>query len=190
MAAKNEHGLTPQQEAFAMRVAAGSSLAEAYRQAYPRSQKWKPEAVWTAASVLAADRKVYIRVANLQAAASDKAELDVTEIVREIRRISLSDIKGVTDENGKVKLPHELDPATRAAVKSFKLGRDGIEYQFWDKNAALEKAARIKGLYQIDNDQKTKGVAALLASLTGNVIGPVREEEPETPNPGASDDDD
>lgn len=190
MPSKNEHGLTPQQEAFAMRVAVGTSLAEAYRQAYPRSQKWKPEAVWTAASVLAADPKVSKRVDAIQAAAADRAELDVTEIVREIRRISLSDIKGVTDENGRVKLPHELDPATRAAIKTFKLGRDGIEYQFWDKNAALEKAARIKGLYQIDNDQKTKGVAALLASLTGNVIGPVREDDTPTPTPGANDDDD
>lgn len=171
-----------------MRVAVGASLAEAYRQAYPRSQKWKPEAVWTAASVLAADPKVSKRVAAIQALAADRAELTTSEIVREIRRISLSDIKGVTDENGRVKMPHELDPATRAAIKSFKLGRDGIEYQFWDKNAALEKAARIKGLYQEDNNQKTGGIAALLAGLSGNVIGPVREEEPETPVNGDDDD--
>lgn len=29
------------------------------------------------------------------------------------------------DENGRIKLPNELDPATRAAVKSFEIDKDG-----------------------------------------------------------------
>lgn len=65
----NEHGLTPQQEAFAVAVAAGSNLSDAYRKAYPRSLKWTPETVNQAASRMAANSKVSARVAALHAAA-------------------------------------------------------------------------------------------------------------------------
>ena len=153
--AKNEHGLTPQQEKFAQGVGAGLSQAESYRQAYPLSRKWKPETVHQTASRLAADRNVVARVSTIQAAGADRAELDVAEIMREIRRLSLSDIGGIMTAEGRVKLPHELDPATRAAVASFKIDEYGrIEYKFWDKGGALDKAAKIKGMYKEDNDQK------------------------------------
>ena len=155
MSAKNEHGLTPKQERFAQLVGAGANQSEAYRQAYPSSQAWKVDAVHQSASRLASDAKVSARVGAIQAAGADRAELEVAEIVREIRRLAMSDIGGIMHTNGRVKLPHELDPATRAAVASFKIDEYGrIEYKFWDKGAALEKAAKIKGLYKEDNEQK------------------------------------
>lgn len=154
MPAKNEHGLTPQQEAFAQEVAKGRSLSDAYRACY-KADKMKPEVVHVKASELAAIGTVSVRVDMLRAAAADRAELDATEIIREIRRLAVSDIAGIMHPDGRVKLPHELDAATRAAVASFKIDEYGrIEYKFWDKGAALEKAAKIKGLYEADNDQK------------------------------------
>ena len=185
MSAKNEWGLTPQQEKFAQEVAKGRPLAEAYREAYPLSKAWKPESVWTKASITASDAKVSQRVAKLTAAAADRAELDATEIIREIRRLAVSDIAGIMHPDGKVKLPHELDPATRAAVASFKIDEYGrIEYKFWDKGAALEKAAKIKGLYELDNTQKGKGAAEFLAQLQSQVLGVVKDQ------PMGDDDDD
>lgn len=155
MPAKNEHGLTPQQEVFAQAVAKGMSLADAYRTAYPASLKWKPDSLHQSASKLMADPKVSPRVDELRAAAADRAELDAAEIIREIRRLAVSDIAGIMHPDGRVKLPHELDPATRAAIASFKIDEYGrIEYKFWDKGAALEKAAKIKGLYEADNEQQ------------------------------------
>jgi phage terminase small subunit len=155
MAAKNEWGLTPQQEKFAQEVAKSKSQSAAYRIAYPKSEKWKDEAVHVAGAKMMAIGNVSQRVATLQAAAADRAELDASEIIREIRRLAVSDIAGIMTAEGKVKLPHELDPATRAAIKSFRIDEYGrIEYQFWDKGAALEKAAKIKGLFKEDNDQK------------------------------------
>ncbi|HNL91236.1 MAG TPA: hypothetical protein PKH05_19300, partial [Nitrospira sp.] len=48
-----------------------------------------------------------------------------------------------------------LDDATRAAVASFEIDATGrIKYRFWDKNAALEKAAKHLGLYKADNEQR------------------------------------
>lgn len=178
MAAKNEHGLTPQQEKFAQCVASGKSLSDAYRASY-RVGKSKPETVNENASRTMSDSRVSARVRALQAAGADRAELDAAEIIREIRRLAVSDIAGIMHENGRVKLPHELDPATRAAVASFKIDEYGrIEYKFWDKGAALEKAAKIKGLYELDNKQKGEGAAEFLASLKTKVLGVVKGEAP------------
>ncbi len=185
MSAKNEHGLTPQQEAFAQEVAKGKSLSDAYRASY-KAAKMKPEVVNVKASELAANGTVSVRVAMLRAAAADRAELEASEIIREIRRVAVSDIGGIMHEDGRVKLPHELDPATRAAVASFKIDEYGrIEYKFWDKNAALEKAAKIKGLYELDNKQKSDPLVDLLASLSGNVLGPAQGLPPINENEDA-----
>lgn len=176
MAAKNEHGLTPQQERFAQLVGGGASGVDAYRQAYPKSKGWKDNAVRVNASKLIADANISLRIKAIQDAGAERAELDAAEIVREIRRLAISDIAGIMHPNGTVKLPHELDPATRAAVASFKIDEYGrIEYKFWPKNAALEQAAKIKGLYKEDNKQKGEGAAAFLAGLKSNVVGVAKE---------------
>ena len=65
--------LTPQQEKFAQCVASGMSQAEAYREAYPKSRQWKPEAVYSNSSTLMADAKVSQRVAELRNELSAKA---------------------------------------------------------------------------------------------------------------------
>jgi phage terminase small subunit len=174
MSAKNEHGLTPQQEVFAQEVAKGKSLSEAYRAAY-KAAKMKPETVNDSASKLMANPQITHRVRQLQAAAADRAELEATQVLREIKRVALSDIAGIMHDDGRVKLPHELDPATRAAVASFKIDEYGrIEYKFWDKNSALDKAGKILGLYELDNKQKSDPLVDLLASLSGNVLGPAQ----------------
>ncbi len=175
MSAKNEHGLTPQQEVFAQEVAKGKSLSEAYRTAYKVKPGTKPESIHVRASELMSNVKVSVRVRGLQAESADKAVLEASEIMREIRRVAVSDIAGIMHDDGRVKLPHELDPATRAAVASFKIDEYGrIEYKFWDKNSALDKAVKILGLYELDNKQKSDPLVDLLASLSGNVLGPAQ----------------
>jgi phage terminase small subunit len=72
-----------------------------------------------------------------------------------------------------VLMPNELDAATRSAVRSFKIDDLGrIEYHFWDKNAALERAAKILGLFKVENAQRADALGALLAGLQGNVVMP------------------
>lgn len=177
MRAVLDHGLTVMQERFAVLVAAGEmSQSAAYREAYPASKNWKPESVHAKASELAADRKVSARIAELRQAASKKVGLKTASILEQVRRLAESDIAGVMNADGTVKLPHELDPGTRAAVKSFKIDELGrIEYQFWDKNAALDKAMKYLGLYERDNQQQQGGLLALRDALVGRVTG-VRPE--------------
>lgn len=58
--------ITSQQEAFAQAVASGKNQSDAYRSAYPKSAKWKPEAVWAQASRLMADGKVSARASAIR----------------------------------------------------------------------------------------------------------------------------
>ncbi len=155
MSAKNEHGLTPQQEKFAQEVGSGKSLADSYRASY-KASKMKAETVHEHASRLMDESKVRARVAQIQAAAADKAGLDAAAILLELKKLAHSDIAGIMHADGRVKLPHELDPQTRAAVASFKIDEYGrIEYKFWPKNAAIDMAMKHLGLFEKDNGQKT-----------------------------------
>lgn len=156
MSAKNEWGLTPQQEKFAQLVGSGMSQIDAYRTAYPKSAKWKDEALRVAGAKMSAIGNVSVRIKQIQADGAEIAGLDAAKIAAEIARVAHSDIAGIMHPDGRVKLPHELDPATRAAVASFKIDEYGrIEYKFWDKNTALTNGAKIVGLFKEDNAQKT-----------------------------------
>lgn len=174
MSAKNEHGLTPQQEKFAQLVGGGSPGVDAYRAAYPKSKDWKDEAVRVNASKLIALTNISLRIKAIQALGAEKAGLKAASVLEEVRRIAHSDIAGIMTADGKVKLPHELDPVTRAAVASFKIDEYGrIEYKFWDKNTALEKAMKHLGLYEADNQQQPTTVTKI--ELVG--VRPKKQQE-------------
>lgn len=156
-----------------MAVAAGASLSDAYRTAFPRSLSWACETVHEAASRMAANYKVNARICSLRAAAERLSTLEASRVLDEIAKLAHSDVSGIMHPDGRVKLPHELDPATRAAVASFEIDAKGtIKYRFWDKNSALDKAAKHLGLFERDNDQQTAPLRDMLASLGGRVVAP------------------
>src|SRR5208282_3946007 len=64
---KAEPKLTKKREAFIRVYMDLGNQSEAYRQAFPASQKWKPEAVHTAASQLMAIPMIATRVSELSA---------------------------------------------------------------------------------------------------------------------------
>lgn len=146
--------LTPKQELFAQGVASGIDQSAAYCRAYPKATKWKPESLRVQCAKMFATPNISLRIKALQALSADVAVLDGAEIMREIKRISMSDIGGIIGPTGKVLMPNELDAATRAAVASFEIDEYGrVKYKFWDKNVALTNAAKIKGLFEKDNEQ-------------------------------------
>lgn len=168
--------ITPQQEAFAQAVASGMNQSEAYRKAYPKSQKWKDDSVHNRASALMRNAQVLARVSELQAESAEIAVLDGAKIMEEYRRLAHSDIAGIMNPDGSVKLPHELDPVTRSAIASFKIDEYGrIEYKFWNKPAALTDSSKILGLFEKDNKQKTDPLRELLSELSGNVLGVAKD---------------
>ncbi len=83
--------LTPQREKFARALASGMNQADAYREAYPRSRKWKDASVYAQASALMADSKVSIRVHELKTAISERAEVKAADVLREAYNILLAD---------------------------------------------------------------------------------------------------
>lgn len=90
------------------------------------------------------------------------AELSTEQTIREVARLAFSDPRNIVHANGTVKKLHELDAETAAAVASYEVDKDGvIKYKFWDKNSALEKAAKVQGLYEKDNDQKNSPVTII-----------------------------
>lgn len=166
--------LTPYQEKFAVLVAHGELYCDAYAQAYTGTDKskWSRNVLHIKGSETAAMPHVRERIDELRAAVLKGSELRASEILNEVRRLATSDIVGIVDRDGRVLMPHELDRETRAAVASFEISEDGtIKYRFWDKNAAIEKAAKHLGLYEQDNKQKTNPIAELIAQLSGNTQG-------------------
>lgn len=168
----NEHGLTPQQELFAQKVVAGETQADAYREAY-KARRMTEKTIHEEASRIASHCKVAARVRALQGAAAELAVLKGADVLREIKRLAHSNIASLWDaENSRLKLPHELDADTRAAVASFEIDPNkGVKYRFWSKTDALEKAMKHLGLYERDNNQQANPLRELLDSLGGAVIG-------------------
>ena len=171
MSAKNEWGLTPQQEKFAQAVVSGKSLSDAYRASY-KVGKSKPETVNENASRVMSDAKVSARVRFLAEKVEEEFAIDTAKLLKESSRIAFSDVSRIMHPDGKVKLPNELDPDTRAAVASFKIDEYGrIEYKFWDKNSSHERLFKHKALFEKHNNQITDPLVDVLKALGGNVLG-------------------
>lgn len=75
--------LTPRQEAFAMAYVETGNASEAYRRAYPRSRKWKPEAVKVRASELLKRGNVSVTVEALRAEARERHAITVDRLTQD-----------------------------------------------------------------------------------------------------------
>jgi len=75
--------LTGKQEAFARAYVETGNASEAYRRAY-NAENMKPEAVWVEAGRVLSDPKVSPRVAELQAAAAERAIVSVLSLTHEL----------------------------------------------------------------------------------------------------------
>jgi phage terminase small subunit len=153
---RNEHGLTPGREHFARLVGGGMSARDAYKVAFPKSQRWSAHVLDSRVYNTVTIPAVKARIKQIQDAAATRAGIDAADILRELYRVATSDIGALTHENGKLKTPAEMDAATRAAIAEIQFAKDGtiLGYKLWDKNTALVAAARILGLFARDNQQR------------------------------------
>ena len=143
--------LTPQREAFAAGLALGLTQAAAYRKAYPRSEKWADQTVWSEASRVAANPKVAARVAELSQKAASANEVTVERVVRELARLAFFDIAKLVGEDGRPLAIHQIDEDTRRAVVGLDVATVGNDQQgvgevlkikLADKGANLERLGR------------------------------------------------
>ena len=116
--------------------------------------------------------EVVARLDERRRALAQKFELTTEKNLQEVARIAYCDPRKIMAQDGSIKLPHELDEDTAAAIASFEVSFDGsIKYKFWPKTQALDMANKIMGNYEKDNRQKIAPLRELLESLTGNLTG-------------------
>ena len=101
-------------------------------------------------------------------------ELTKERVQREIARISFFDARKMFHADGKPKDITELDDDTAACIVGLDVleewagtGEDRVlvghikKYKIADKNSALDKASKILGMYEKDNEQKLPPLAEL-----------------------------
>lgn len=128
---------------------------------------YNPNTAYSAGSRLLKDGETKDLIDQLTAKAEQKAELTTENVLREVRRLALSDPRKLYREDGTLKRPDEWDDDTAAFVGSVEVleeftgkgdDRELSGYtkklKIWDKNAALDKAMKHLGLYEKDNSQR------------------------------------
>jgi len=149
---KREQATSKRYEAAVQRLAKGESAADVYRAIYPRSKNWKPAALWSAASRLAA--KVRPRVQDLQKLATAAT---ITSIVR--RKQILTDIASANPAEllevigagkGEIVKFNKKSPHWRAVemvkVRELKGKSTVVEIRFRDPSTAIEELNRMGGI--------------------------------------------
>lgn len=172
-AINKENGLTEKQEKFALAYFRCGNASEAYREVYS-TKNAKPESVNRNAKALIDNIKIASRVAELRNASAERAEIDDAELLREAKRLALSDIRGLFNPDGSVKPPQDWPDAVAAAVASIEVFEEFGErnengdralightkkLKFWDKNSALERLFKHRGLFEKDHDQLGRAIS-------------------------------
>ena len=79
--------LSPARETFAQEYSRSGNASEAYRRAFPRSAKWRPESVNTAASRLLANAKVAPRILDLRKRTEQQSEWSRARWIEELTAV-------------------------------------------------------------------------------------------------------
>lgn len=155
--------LTVQQETFACEVAKGKSKSDAYRKAYPRSNRWQDRSVWNKASELAKNEAVASRIAELREKSSMRNEVTVERVLQERARLAFHDVRKFFNEDGTLKAIHELDDDTAAALAGMEIDSIGVKgkpiirtakIKLADKDKSLTALEKHLGMYS-DDDGKS-----------------------------------
>ena len=170
---KHPFGLTELQDRFVSEYLKDLNGTQAYKRA---GYKAKTDAVAAqAASMLLINPKVVKALDARKARLLAAADLTIERTLREIARIAFFDQRKMVTADGEPIPLHKLDDDTAAALAGMDVleqhegsGEDrklvGLikKYKIADKNAALEKAAKILGLFEKDNAQKPPAVVQMI----------------------------
>lgn len=178
-------GLTAKQEAFAKAYVETLNASEAYRRAYPGSEKWTPKALHSKASAMLAKDRVAGRVAELQAKtkqiAEQKHEVTVERIVRELSLIGFSNMADyiTTQADGSAYVDlSELSREQAAAIsevtsETYTEGRGEdaqvvkrTKFKLSDKRAALVDLGKHLGMFKEIHEHTGKDGAPIELNVT------------------------
>lgn len=188
-------GLIPEHQRFVDEYLIDFNATAAYLRVPGFGKATKGSAAVLASRLL---KKVQIQQAIKERSAATVNRLEMTKdrIILEASRIALFDIRKLYRPDGSLKLPHELDDDTAAAISSIEIveefsGKGGdrelIGYtkkvKVVDKKGSVELAMKHLGLLKekVEVDASDRMVA-LMQAIQGGALKPVA-------NPPASDDD-
>jgi phage terminase small subunit len=133
---------------------------------------FSPKTAGVTGAKMLKDPRILLKVESRRKELVKDTRLNTERLCQEIARLALSDPRRIMHPDGRIKMPHELDDDTAAAIASFEIDRDGaIKYKFWDKNSAQERAAKIVGAFERDNEQKNGDAAAFLLAINNRIVG-------------------
>lgn len=179
-AASRVDGLLPKQAAFvAEYLIDGNATQAAIRAGYSQKtahaigqENLKKPAI---ASLLSQKQSVIAARQDERLAAM---ELTEERVARETARLSFFDPRKMFHPDGRPKSITELDDDTAACISGLEVleeyegtGKDRVlighvkKYKIADKNSALDKAAKILGMYEKDNEQAREKVKVIF--MTG-----------------------
>lgn len=146
--------LTPQQENFCKAVVSGLSLSDSYRKAY-KAGNMTARTINKRAAELMHNGAIAGAVVALREEVTKDFVIKESDLLREAARVAFSDVRRIYHDDGRIKLPHELDDDTAHAIAGFEIDEYGrVKYKFWDKGAASDRLFKAGGLYAADNKQK------------------------------------
>jgi len=130
-------------------------------------------------SRLLKDLKVQALIAERRAQLLNKLELTTEAVLRNLAQAVYFDPRKLFHQDGRAKLPHELDDDTAAAINGMEVevlgGKvTGMKFKAVEKNAARDQAMKHLGLFKADNTQRTllgdvprEKLKAIVARLAG-----------------------
>lgn len=170
-------GLTALQERFALEYVKDFNATRAYQACKPhvsaKTAGVEGYRLLKNPSVQAAAQAARERIAN-------KLELSAERTMQEIARLAYFDPRKLFDPEGNPLSLDKLDDDTAAAIAGVEVVTVGNadmgfgevrKIKISDKNAALEKAAKILGLFKKDNEQAGNALGAALAKFVAQFHG-------------------
>ena len=154
--------LTQKQITFACAYVRLGNATEAYQEAYTRSRKWKKGVASVQACRLLAQQYMQAYIETLRAAAAERAEITVADVLREYAAIGFSELPDFVDLHaGKMTLTdyRALTPAQRKCIKKTKVKTettmvdgdpvavDVVDFELHDKLHALDMIGKHLGMF-------------------------------------------
>jgi len=150
--------LTARQEAFCRAYIEIGCGAEAYRRAYPRSQKWEAPAVHVAGSKMLANGKVQLRVTELREKAAEKAVLNEAWVLERLMRnvrIAMGEelitrvASSIDKATGDVRTAEVQETARDAAAANRALELLGKKLDMFKERPAVEITAQVRRIERV-----------------------------------------
>lgn len=142
--------LTPKQEKFCREYVLTMNFAEAARRA-----GYSDKVANNSAKVFLEKPSIKARINELQAPTMARYEITAEKVITELYRIATCDISQAFNQDGSMKLMHEIPEDVRRAIQAVEIeqlfdgfGKDRAQIghtkriKFWDKTKALELLAK------------------------------------------------